>query len=356
MRPLTLFAFLTLVACKIDNPAWLVTAGDSDTDAGTGGSGTSTAGITSRPAGGSDATTSGTAGPTTGIDGTTSTTFPATSEPGTTGPDPTIGPETTTGPETTGPETTTDPETTGGNLCSFPAPLDDLELVYTSTLPVDCDPNKPRQFLAKFLGVAGPNQWKFQVCGNACSEEELQCSEPAEKEEVILTIDGPALLGPALYGGQCQHIALLPRAVNPDTPQSCLLQVLRLAHSGYTPHATHYLGAIDVPSTLQIADKITWPGMQGFEVKEHNAEPCGPDCQFPPGRYKYHLKWGMPQMMTEVLEGGFASPKFKVTGPNQNTVDLAGDFHALRARRDGSCLQSGQDFKWLWRAPLPPPP
>lgn len=334
MRLSSLLVAAALGACASPNPAWLAT----ETDPGSSGPGTASSG----------STTSGS---------TLSPTSTSTGAPTTGGTLPTTGEPITTGPVTTGPDTTTGSgSTTGAPSCGFPD-VADLELTYTTSLRPGCDPFIPRQAHLEVVGQSGASRWKFKVCS-----DDVQCKDPnvacVNGEEIILSFNGPPELMPGFVPGECHQMHALARGPDPNDPQSCKLRVLRLAHTRFTPYATHYIGAIHVPGTAGLPGMGQWLGLPGFSLASKLDEPCADDlnCQPPAGSYLYELSWGDPPAQHTVVEGASFPADLVVHDLDQNEVVIGGALTSLRARIDlAPMCGEAQDFKWVWLAQVPAP-
>ena len=229
--------FVSLGACTIQNPAWLDTEA-SGTPASTGASTTTTTGPVT--------TTTPTSGGATGAgtdatSGTSSAATSATSGLASTGDETTGMVASTSGDGSSGPD-----GTTGVMACAF-QDSPDLELRYTTDGVPGCNTEMPRSVSAELLGQLGPNQWKFNVCADetACKNPQTSC---APGERIILTFEAPPGLMPEkLTVGTCHLIVMLARQADPQDPQSCLLRMLRIADTRFTPAVNHFIGAIGVP-------------------------------------------------------------------------------------------------------------
>ncbi|MBZ5714046.1 hypothetical protein [Nannocystis pusilla] len=331
-----------LAGCTSLNPAWLSgTTDDSTASAGT------------EP--GSDST---------GAPATTSTAGPGTTDALTTsGTDPTItgGPVTvgetdpvTTDPVTGGPDTTTDIEpgtTTGGEGCFFPNGLE-LELVVNSTEPQLCDAINPRQIYAEVLGQAGPGRWKFNVCGDkdACKDPQAECPD---SEHLTFVFEGEPSLVPEFQAGECHHLDFLARAALPDDPFTCKLRALRVAHTGFTPELTQYVGAIDTPGSDGLPMPIDWSALFGFTVVASVDTVCQTDmpaCFPSTGSYSYVVTREDKGTEHVVLEGETFEEVFAVATDNQDEVEVTGTFTDVRSRIEPGVCGTGQDFRWAWLA------
>lgn len=326
MRVLGLLAAAISIsaACTSPNPAWLLT--DPANLPSSGGSSAGSSGSTS-------ALTTTTEASTTGSTGGTST------------------------PVTTGSDTTTSggPGSTGAMGCGFPD-SPDLELTYSTSVPTGCDPTIIRQAHAEVIGQAGLNQWKFNVCGSesVCKDPNMPCDDG---EHVIFTFDGPPELVPTFVPGECHQFHVVPRIDDPEDPQSCKLRLLRIAHTRYTPYVVHYIGAISVPGTAGLPGKADWFSLLGFELVSMLAAACVDDmnCQPAVGTYEYIVHWGNQAVEYGVPEGGTFDEQIVAIHPNQQMVEIKGRFTAVRARIEPGLCGTGQDFKWVWLADVPPP-
>lgn len=204
------------------------------------------------------------------------------------------------------------------------------------------------------LGQAGPNQWKFNVCGDEglCKNPDVKC---ADGEHVIFTLDGAPEVLPTFTVGDCYVVHVVARGPDPLEPSACALRLLRLAHTRYTPAVNHFIGATATPGTASLPGPGDWKAALGFELSSDNVLACEDPlhCMPPVGAYQFVVQWGPMATQHTAVEGMTFQETIKVLDAGQKETSVSGTFTAVRARIGLGACGTAQDFKWAWRAELP---